>query len=594
MRRVLPFVAGGALTVLVAGFVISSIVTRRDADQLRDRLTRDAAILEQTLRRVPPTGDMTENWMGLATEWQATLGARVQLFDSTGNLRIDSEGPPGGSDSQESENADGIVRRALQEEQGWQIRGDILYVVQMLRENDPAAGVILLSAPLGQLDSQHKKIRWLLICVMGGAVVVVAAIFVLSLISATRALTRLAQDTARFSEGDWDVRVPIDPYRRADEFAAVAHAFNRMAGEVKLRFDQQRRESEQLEAVLSNMNDGLLAVDSAGVVRLVNQTFLRYFRSAFEDPRGHTHTEAFRDRGLNEMIEKTLGEASGEEGELEVSAPSRRVLVVRMALIPDARKHEVRAVLVARDVTARRRLQEMRRDFVANVSHELRTPLTSVLGYIEVLRDTGPHSPEASGFLDTISRNAERMNRIVGDILELSRIEAPGFSLELTAFSLGDLAAEVKESFGGLLNQKSQSLTVAIPDSLEPVVADRDAVGRILTNLVDNAHKYTPAGGHIMIEAQPKNGEIILSVSDDGIGVPQADRPRLFERFFRVDRARSRDSGGTGLGLAIVKHLAEAHGGSAHYEARIPSGSRLVIHLPRPESSAPRTDGTAG
>jgi two-component system phosphate regulon sensor histidine kinase PhoR len=236
----------------------------------------------------------------------------------------------------------------------------------------------------------------------------------------------------------------------------------------------------------------------------------------------------------------------------------------------------------------------MRRDFVANVSHELRTPLTSVLGYVEALRDTGPHSPEACGFLDTISRNAERMNRIVGDLLELSRIEAPGFALDLTAFSLGDLAAEVKESFQGILNQKSQSLTVAIPDSMEPVVADRDAVGRILTNLVDNAHKYTAAGGHIMIEAQPKNGEVILSVSDDGIGVPQADRPRLFERFFRVDRARSRDSGGTGLGLAIVKHLAEAHGGSARYEARIPSGSRLVIRLPQPGPPTAHSESTTG
>ena len=236
----------------------------------------------------------------------------------------------------------------------------------------------------------------------------------------------------------------------------------------------------------------------------------------------------------------------------------------------------------------------MRRDFVANVSHELRTPLTAVLGYIEALRDISPLSTEAAGFLDTISRNAERMERIVGDLLELSRIEAPGFAIEPVEFSLSGLVREVSETFQGMLNLKNQALTMAISEGAGTVVADRDALARILSNLVENAHKYTSPGGHISIEAERSNDSLRLSVSDDGIGVPEPDRPRLFERFYRVDRARSRDSGGTGLGLAIVKHLAEAHGGTAHYEARIPSGSRLVIQLPQANPVLPATGHTDG
>lgn len=582
IRRALPFAVSGLLILLLASIAISVIVDRHGSRQFRERMNRDAAIVTQILQPMLVSGDTANGLAQFASVWSTMLGERVQFFDTSGSLLADSNGPVEGSDHK---SASEIVRQALLEGEAGRIEDDVFFSAKSVVRNGRPGGVVLLSAQAVKSGDPPGQIRWWLIWVTGAAILLIAAISVVSLISATRALSRLAEGAARFSQGDWDARVPVNPYRRADEYTAVAHAFNRMAGEVKFRFDQQRQHREQLEAVVSNMNDGLLAVDASGVVRLVNQTFIRYFRSAFEDPIGRTHTEAFRDQGLNEMIEKTLSGVSGEEGELEIHAPTRRVLVVRMALIPDVRPNEIRAVLLARDVTARRRLQELRRDFVANVSHELRTPLTAVLGYVEALRDADPASPERSGFLDTISRNAQRMERIVGDLLELSRIESPGFSLQLSEFSLEDLAREIEASFQGLLKEKNQQLSVAIPSTVGTIVADRDGIARILSNLVDNAHKYTPSGGHLTIEAARAKDIVLLTVSDDGIGVPEPNRPRLFERFYRVDRDRSRDSGGTGLGLAIVKHLAEAHGGSAHYEARVPSGSRLVIRLPQVSES---------
>jgi two-component system phosphate regulon sensor histidine kinase PhoR len=223
----------------------------------------------------------------------------------------------------------------------------------------------------------------------------------------------------------------------------------------------------------------------------------------------------------------------------------------------------------------------MRRDFVANVSHELRTPLTSILGYISALRDSITLPSPASSFVDTIERNAERMNNIVGDLLELSRIEAPGYRPNVSTFSMSGLIDEVRTSFAQMLGARQQSLLVQVPESADQWVADREAMGRILTNLVDNASKYSPDNSVITITSMHEGTDLALAVADAGVGVPEADRPRLFERFYRVDRGRSREMGGTGLGLSIVKHLAESHGGSARYEPNTPSGSRLIVQIPQ-------------
>jgi two-component system phosphate regulon sensor histidine kinase PhoR len=255
--------------------------------------------------------------------------------------------------------------------------------------------------------------------------------------------------------------------------------------------------------------------------------------------------------------------------------------VVRSALIDAASGEDVRGVLVARDVTARRQIDQMRRDFVANVSHELRTPLTSIIGYVSAMRDTQSFSPPAAVFLETIERNAERMNRIVGDLLELSRIEAPGYRPTRTSFSLPALIDEVRLSLAQALEARKQTLTVDVAPEAATCLADRDAVSRILVNLIDNAIKYSPEVMTITVGARREGDSIVIEVTDHGLGVPEADRPRLFERFYRVDRGRSREMGGTGLGLSIVKHLAESHGGSALYEPNLPSGSRLIVRIPQ-------------
>lgn len=589
LRRVWPFVAVGAVSILAAGFFISRQIQRQYLRQSHDRLEREAAVLSQVAVMFFHLND-ARLWHNQAQEWHRLLDVRVTVIDSLGMVITDTDWP---ADSLAilSGNFPATSISAEVGEDHWAIgyssvwKAELLYATDIVRDGGSSLGAIRLALPLSALESQKADVRnlFLTILLITGIVLVAISVWVGN--SIRRPLARLAQTTARYSQGDWEARVPVDPFRSSDEFSELAHDFNSMADEVQLRFLQSRRERDQLQTVLSNMSDGVLAVDAQGRIRLVNDAFVRFFRPVLANAVGQSHTEAFRDRGLNELIEKLLSGESEESEELEVISPRRRVLVVRTALIDAASGEDVRGVLVARDVTARRQIDQMRRDFVANVSHELRTPLTSILGYASALRDTQKFEPPASTFLETIERNAERMNRIVGDLLELSRIEAPGYRPTRTPFDLRDAVEELRMSLAQSMAARNQRLVVDIADDAVSCLADRDAVSRILVNLFDNAVKYSPEGTDITISARREDDAMMIEVVDRGPGVPEADRPRLFERFYRVDRGRSREMGGTGLGLSIVKHLAESHGGSAHYEPNLPSGSRLVVIIPQTPDS---------
>ena len=589
LRRVWPFVAVGAISILAAGFFISRQIQRQYLRQSHDRLEREAAVLSQVAMMFFRLND-PRLWHNQAREWHRLLDVRVTIIDSSGMVITDSDWP----DDSLAILSGNFPATALNEEVSedrWAIgystvwNAELLYATEPVRSEGQAIGAIRLALSLSALESQQADVRKLFLTILfiTGLLLVAISVWVGNAIR--RPLARLAQTTARYSQGDWDARVPIDPFRSSDEFSEVAHDFNSMADEVQLRFLQSRRERDQLQAVLSNMSDGVLAIDAQGRVRLVNGAFLRFFRPVLPEAIGHGHAEAFRDRGLNELIDKLLSGETEESEELEVVSPRRRILVVRPALIEAASGEDVRGVLVARDVTARRHIDQMRRDFVANVSHELRTPLTSILGYVSALRDAQSFQPPSSTFLETIERNAERMNRIVGDLLELSRIEAPGYRPARTSFSLDALIEEVRLSLAQTLEARQQKLVIEIADDAGTCLADRDAIGRILVNLIDNAIKYSPEDMAISVIATRDGDNIMLEVMDRGLGVPEVDRPRLFERFYRVDRGRSREMGGTGLGLSIVKHLAESHGGSARYEPNLPSGSRLIVRIPQTPDS---------
>lgn len=583
LRRVWPFVAVGAISILAAGFIISRQIQRQYLRQSHDRLEREAAVLGQAAVMFFRLND-PRLWYQQAKEWHRLLDVRVTIIDSVGMVVVDSDWREDSVGALSGKAPATALTEEVSEDR-WAIdysavwNSELLYATEPVEHDGRTIGAVRLALPLSALRSQQADVRNLFLTILFITGLVLIAISVWVGNSIRRPLARLAQTTARYSKGDWEARVPVDPFRASDEFSELAHDFNSMADEVQLRFLQSRRERNQLQAVLANMSDGVLAVDAQGRVRLVNDAFVRFFRPVLVDPIGRPHVEAFRDRGLNDLIDRLLTGESEESEELEVVSPRRRILVVRPALIRVASGEDVRGVLVARDVTARRQIDQMRRDFVANVSHELRTPLTSILGYVGAMRDSMSFEPPAATFLETIERNAERMNRIVGDLLELSRIEAPGYHPTRTTFSIIGVIEEIRQSVAQTLSARSQRLDADVAESADQCHADRDAISRILGNLIDNAIKYSPDGAAIQVSVSREGSDTVFEVADHGFGVPEGDRARLFERFYRVDRGRSREMGGTGLGLSIVKHLAETHGGSARYEPNLPSGSRLIVRI---------------
>ncbi|HEY4485937.1 MAG TPA: phosphate regulon sensor histidine kinase PhoR, partial [Nitrospiria bacterium] len=366
-----------------------------------------------------------------------------------------------------------------------------------------------------------------------------------------------------------------------DEVSDLGHALNRMAAELEAKIAEITEDRTRLNTILSSMNEGVLVLDGRGTVLLVNSVLGRMF--GLKTPAsGRPCWELLRHHALNEMIKTVLADRVGRSQEIVLYSPGEPVFHVQASVAEPRREDGVCAVLVFHDITGIKRLERVRKDFVANVSHELRTPLTSIKGYVEALMDGAKDDPMKNAeFLGIIQRHAEQLNATITDLLQLSTIESGRYEWRREAVSIPDLIESAARVIRPMAAKKRQTLEVRCAEPAPKIMADADRLIEALTNLMDNAVKYTPEGGRITVEAAAADGGAAIHVSDTGIGIPAREIPRLFERFYRVDRARSRDLGGTGLGLSIVKHIVEAHGGKVTVESEAGKGSRFTVTLPK-------------
>ncbi len=340
-----------------------------------------------------------------------------------------------------------------------------------------------------------------------------------------------------------------------------------------------------LEAVAREMRTGIAVLDADGRVQYVNPFFERSFQAASPAPGRHI-SEILKNPTLLEAVECYIGKGTdkggvcvdgeGCPGEIEIDE-AERALNIRMVPLSD---DGARSLLIfLRDITEEKRVETIKKDFVANVSHELRTPLASIKGYSEALLDDDTDKARQREFLEIIDRHATRMSRIIDDLLILSRLESSAVSLDSAPVDIADL---IRSTLKGCLKQASdKSITISsdLPETLPGVMGDRDRLEQVVVNLLDNAIKYTPAGGSVSISAVDLGGEVRVDVSDTGIGIPEDDISRIFERFYRVDKARSRALGGTGLGLAIVKHIIQGHNGRLEVRSRLGKGSTFSFFM---------------
>lgn len=362
-----------------------------------------------------------------------------------------------------------------------------------------------------------------------------------------------------------------------DELDVVARAFDGALESVRQENEDLRRDRARMEAILVGMVEGVIVIDARGRIQLANDA-ARAMLKLDEPVMNRSYLEVLRHPGVSELVGAALTGTRSDAIELLLPRDPGRTISARAA--PTVSREAPGAVLVLHDITDLRRADQIRRDFVANVSHELRTPLTAIRGCVEALsEDVVPEAPNQA-FLDIIARHTARMERLVTDLLRLARLDAGQESLDLTSCDIAAVIGEVVEELGVSLKGRGQRVSISVQAGTERFSADRAKLHDVFRNLIVNAFTYAPERSEIVVEAARANGVVSLSVTDTGPGIPEEDLPRVFERFYRVDKSRARDPGGTGLGLSIVRHLVELHGGSVDASNAPQGGARMTVHLP--------------
>jgi two-component system phosphate regulon sensor histidine kinase PhoR len=378
----------------------------------------------------------------------------------------------------------------------------------------------------------------------------------------------------------------------SDELGSLSKTIGEMGTQLKTKIEEISKEKDYLQTILKGMTEGVLVVDGRGRILMVNDA-LRRLLSLSSDVSDKMPLEIIRNAELEGAIRKALQDGENIALELDLDKSGEKTIEVNVVstLASGRRADEdsegIRgAIAVFHDITRLKQLEKIRQDFVANVSHELRTPLTTIKGYAETLLDGALKEDQAFQFVQVIKRHTDRLTKIVEDLLMLSRIETKEFQLKLEVVSARDFIDDVVDFVKEPAEKKKISVSQnEIPSSLA-VRADRSYLEQILINLLDNAIKYTPEGGRVVVSAAEKDSkDIQFSVEDNGIGIPKEDLSRIFERFYRVDKGRSKELGGTGLGLSIVKHLVQAHGGRVWVESQPGKGSIFYFTLPKRSES---------
>ncbi|MCY2989837.1 MAG: ATP-binding protein [Planctomycetota bacterium] len=462
----------------------------------------------------------------------------------------------------------------------------LTYVAVPLRRGQVVAAVVRTAFPVQALAQTFRTIYQrialvgLLVLVLAGSVSLLVARKII------QPLEVLRRGAERFARGELKHRLPSVG---AEEIRMVAQSLNHMAEELDQRLETIVRQENEHEAVLSSMVEGVLAVDHAGTILSLNETCAELLGVRTEQARGRLIHEVFRHSGLLAFVDEALTSPDPVEQDLEASGPDMHWLHAHGTVLHDGQQRKIGALVVLHDVTRLRHLEKIRRDFVANVSHELKTPITSIKGFVEtLLHEQFENKDNSLRFLGIILRQVNRLDAIIGDLLMLSRLErgSEEQTIQLERLAVADVLQAAGEMCVQKAADKQLRLEVDCPADLQAEI-NAPLLEQAVTNLIDNAIKYSEAGESIRITAASVGDDVLICVTDQGCGIEAVHLPRLFERFYRVDRARSRELGGTGLGLAIVKHIVVAHGGRIHVESTVGAGSTFTLQLPACRTTDP-------
>ncbi|OES44162.1 two-component system histidine kinase PnpS [Domibacillus iocasae] len=572
-RLILSLITFIAIVLVALGIWLGQMFKSYYLATINDRLERETSLLASAI----------EDWGGaeafdpvMLEEWSEQMDTRLSVADNSGKLLYDS----GGSDEQQTAIHRDIVKRISSTINEEIYRNSLLRKMDVqyhwkpiLNEEGEQEGYIIVSMQVDALDEIYGQIWLILLTSLGVSLVLIVLIgtkvtgrYVKPIESATAVAIELAK-------GNYRARTYEIP---PDEMGMLNTSINILARNLQEMMQAQEVHHNRLTTLVENIESGLLLIDDRGYIVMANRSFKkmystgriikkRYYEVITQDEVIKVVEDVF-------MTEKNVRRQIKIPFELE-----EKDIEVSGAPIIGTNDEWKGILVVFHDITEIKHLEQMRKDFVANVSHELKTPITSIKGFSETLLDGALNDPDAAKmFLDIIWKESGRMETLVADLLDLSKIEQKGLTLNITTVSLNKLIEEMIVTLESRLEAKQIILRVNVPDHLM-IQGDEYRLKQVFLNLITNAILYTPTGGRIFIEGSESDHMVKVKVSDTGIGIDKVELPRIFERFYRVDKARSRDSGGTGLGLAIVKHIMEAHHGKISVDSKMNEGTSFTV-----------------
>jgi len=572
-RIAVPYALLILVVTLGLTFYVSNQMRRARLADLETQLLSDARLLADNIESNQPSHEDTETWDRLARHWAALLAVRITIIDENGTVLGESQGARQLMANQLHRPE---VQQALASGQGNSIRFskttgyEMMYAAVRVNKGR-AVKVVSVALPLRHMkaDVGHLRRNIMLAGLLAALLGVIIALLIAE--RTARPVRRLTDVANRLAQGE--LSASLLPSSR-DEIGQLTDAFNEMAAQLREKMTILTGEQERLAAVLAHMADGVLITDERGQVALINQEAAKLLDTDETEALGRTFAQVVHHHQLIKLWQQCR--ELGQE-QYQVVEVSRQDLFLQAIMTPFQEAKAQGCLIILQDLTRIRRLETIRRDFISNISHELRTPLAGLKALVDTLRAGALDDPPAAQrFLNRMDTEVDTLTQMVQELLELSRIESGQVPLRLTATPVADLILEPADRLLPQAERAGLALNVDLPPELPVVWADSERIRQVITNLVHNAIKFTPEGGHVTIAAEQAGDEVVIAVRDTGIGIPAEALSRIFERFYKAHRERS---GGSGLGLAIAKHIVQGHGGRIWAESVEGQGSTFYFLL---------------
>ena len=569
------------ITCALIGILVSQRIERDTLEEIAQSLETKATLLKEPSIRCLEQPSVT-SFQNHIRALGAAINTRLTVIRADGVVIADSEKEPGSMDNHANRpeilaarsHGIGMATRFSDT-----LRVEMMYVALPLWSGDELVGYIRTAYPLSTIENRLTHIRTAVVFAAGlsaTAALLIGFLLARHFVTPLTAMTAVAES---MSSGNYDQRLTTS---RNDEIGTLAKALNRMAESCREQMETIKTDRNKLAVILSGMTEGVVAVNEDGRVMHLNEAAERLLSAPRAESLGRPIWEITRVREVSEMLSAALRDKTEIQRNLQVTSREKiRFIEMRASPLYGGQGTLVGAVAVLRDVTELHRLETVRREFVANASHELKTPITAIRGLVETLIDDKELDySRRERFLCKIKEQSLRLSSIVTDLLTLSRLESESNEMRRVAVDLREVILATAKTFAAMAEDRGIAMETQVPNASVEVLGDEEALCQVVSNLLDNAIKYTPEGGRVWVRLYLQGADAVIEVQDTGVGIEPKDRERIFERFYRVDKARSRELGGTGLGLSIVKHIAISHGGRVTVDSTPGMGSTFRVFLP--------------